>query len=157
LLKSASCLVPLKFNKADVYGAWIKTNAVNLPNFTIGCNVKDAEGKELKLTTQVKPSCLQKNKKWLCNINMSNTAGLGFLGQIFENYINTNLELKAEMSQFLADPNAFNKKPPPKSVNKRHTKQSPKQSSKPAPKPAPKTSKPPEPKVQKSPPTQNSG
>lgn len=102
MVKDAACSIPLKFEKAQVYGSWIKTNSVNLPRLQIQCQLDGPQGDTLSVTTFIQPACdLKKGKDWSCLINMSGTQGLGVLGPILETQINENQMLKNEMAKFL--------------------------------------------------------
>ena len=101
-LKDAACVIPLKFEKSEVYGKWISKDLIDLPKLQVQCHLLGLNQETYSVTTYIQPACSRiKEQEWGCSINMSGTAGLGVLGPLLEAQVNESNALKSEMRNFL--------------------------------------------------------
>lgn len=101
VFKNYICRMPMQFPKSDIYGSWIKQNSISLPTLQLNCDLNAVTGEVLKASAKIRPSCKKVQAAWLCDINMSETVGLGVLGHIIENHVNNNQKIKTEFGSLL--------------------------------------------------------
>lgn len=99
--KSYTCNIPVKFQKSEIYGSWIKSDSISFPKLKLNCIINSATGEVLEASAKAKPSCKRNKETWLCEINMSDTEGLGVLGRIIENNINNDKRIKDKLGESL--------------------------------------------------------
>jgi hypothetical protein len=99
LLSQLACTIPLKFDKAQIYGVWITTTGAKIPAIPFACHF-GTEG--VQLAGSVKVDCSQSGGRWGCAPTLSGVSGIGFLGRVLEAYINNSAELKSALTNALA-------------------------------------------------------
>ncbi|WP_017446544.1 hypothetical protein [Gayadomonas joobiniege] len=99
---SLNCKLPLKFNKKEVYGNWIQENLISLPKLAMQCQLTGKQGEVFSLTSNIKPVCDNASGRWLCNLNVHNTQGLGALGEILQNALNKNTNIQEYLGRQVA-------------------------------------------------------
>lgn len=102
VFRNYACSMPVKFPKSDIYGSWIKPDSIVLPTLQLNCDLNATTGEMLKASAKVQPSCKKDQSSWLCDINMSETDGLGVLGRVIENYVNNDTKIKKEFGDSLS-------------------------------------------------------
>ncbi len=101
VIKDMTCLVPFRFEKSSIYSRWIQPGQLSMPRLNLRCSLAAEGDQALEMTSVIKPECDKKGEKWHCDINMSETMGIGILGSILEAYFNTDSEIKRRMGEAL--------------------------------------------------------
>lgn len=103
LVQDYTCSVPLEFPKSDIYNHWITSSQVKFPPLKVSCDITGIDNNTIPATSEFSPHCKESDAVWSCEINMSNTTGLGFLGRGLENYVNTNDSFKKGLAEALVE------------------------------------------------------
>ncbi len=94
------CSLPLKFEKKDVYGKFITDKGINFPDINVTCILNNDD--QQKISTTFAPSCaLKEGSASECSINMKNTNGIGIIGKIIENHMNTDSSIREGLRKWL--------------------------------------------------------
>ncbi len=101
VIKDLVCHIPIQFEKSAIYDQWIKPGQLSLPRLNLQCKLAVEDGQVLEMTSVIRPGCDKTGGKWNCEMNMSETRGIGLLGRILENYFNTDREVKRRLSEAL--------------------------------------------------------
>tara|TARA_B100002003_G_scaffold148656_1_gene137790 strand:- start:6358 stop:6861 length:504 start_codon:yes stop_codon:yes gene_type:complete len=103
LVQDFKCSVPLEFPKSDIYNHWITSSQIKFPPLKLSCDITGIDNNAIPATSEFSPHCKESDSTWSCEINMSNTTGLGFLGRGLENYVNTNEAFKQGLADALVE------------------------------------------------------
>ena len=99
IISDVLCVLPLNFPKSRIYDEFITKDLITLPRLQVTCTVFAGSNEPLEVTSAFSPNCRRDDKAWACEPNMANTAGLGVLGRLLENYVNNDRKLKGEMGR----------------------------------------------------------
>ena len=87
LIADLECQIPLKFDKAEVYGGWITDNRVNPPPIRVDCTVLEGAGLG-RISGIFDADCVRLDGQWACYPGLSDVTGLGPLGSVVEEFVN---------------------------------------------------------------------
>jgi hypothetical protein len=103
LLAGATCRLPLRFRKAQVYSEWITDAGARSPDFAITCSLA-ASGQPQRLSASARVECTRAGPTWSCIPVLHDVNGLGVLGRALENYVNNNAQLRSALTNALSLP-----------------------------------------------------
>lgn len=87
LMGALECQVPLKFEKAKVYGVWITKDRVNPPPIKVTCRM--LSGPDIgELSGVFDADCVRSQGEWTCYPGLREVVGFGPLGTVVEDFVN---------------------------------------------------------------------
>lgn len=103
MLEQTKCEAQISVPKDEVTSTWFTADAVALPPLPVTCDMVDAGGETLEITTNAKVDCDRPDGQWACSAVISDTSGLSFLGGVLEGMINGNEGLSGRLGNFVTD------------------------------------------------------